>query len=190
MNTQLTEAHKEQILDQLYITHEHAARRNNTSTQVVVAAFESNGGDLLKSISAGLMCLGGAHAPIKQVYQLFDQLSLNGNIILGGKIPGFGSSFVKNNHDPMLENLRMVISDLLPQYIEWGKEIRSVLRKEGKNLYPNLAFYTAAVSHGLGETVEFCQQHLVRARVNAWIQILEQTYGPTKTTTSSSRRTG
>lgn len=168
--------------------HKKAARRNNASTQVALGSFQTNGGDLSKSITAGLMTFGGTHAPIKECYKwieqvyTFDVLTKKGasdfstvmnhilNCYEGSKFPGLGSAFVKDGPDPILDDL----CDALKQYHHIWSFARNYFVIKGKDLWPNLAFYTALVAVVQGININFCESEMIQARIEAWIEMLKE----------------
>lgn len=167
----------------LWQTHEKATRRNPVSTGVVNVCFFSNGGDLPKALCSGLMAMGGRHAPIKETYELIDSVIHNRidliNIleICENYVPGFGSSFVKDAPDPMLLKIHRKLQEVAPEYITVAQKIKEVLADSGKNLYPNLAFYTAAVAHYNKINIVFCEADMIKARIHSWIEMLREESG-------------
>lgn len=171
------------ILEQLLIkAHADACLRDNSSTVILKSTFDSNGCDLIKSITAALMAVGGMHAPIKHAYNMIRRAKEYGVDAPEGApdytwVPGFGSSFVKGSPDPLLEDLANQIYNNHYQFYEIGENIRTTLCKKKKTiLYPNLAFYTACVAHILEERLIFCERIFIEARIPAWIKILQKNY--------------
>lgn len=166
------------LVELLIAAHVAACHRDNSSTLILKSAFDSNGGDLIKSVTAALMSIGGLHAPIKQTYVMLRKI-LEGKqecdvICFYELVPGFGSSFIKEDNDPLLESLRQEFIDNHLRYYNIGCRITSHLKQKTKHtLYPNLAFYTACVAHIEGHGVQFCERILIEARVPEWINILQ-----------------
>jgi citrate synthase len=143
---------------------------------VLKAAWESNGGDLIKSITAALMTLGGLHAPVKKVYNLLYKLQHNNfDVVLCqyNVVPGFGSDFVRGAPDPMLNDTAEALYQENRELYDYGTKIHKHLGERGKVLYPNLGFYTAAVAMHEGYNVLFCEKILIETRINEWIRMLE-----------------
>lgn len=171
-----------EILDFLYKTHRLAARRENASTQVLIATWESNGHDLIGAITAAMQTFGGRHAPIKKTYNFLESVKdlkddfypVVSCCIQAGRIPGFGSSFAKNKFDDLLS---IIESKLYLKNIKWKDlwvKIRNELLLRNKNLYPNLAFYTAAACIEEGININFCEAEMLKARIEEWIKILKE----------------
>lgn len=162
--------------------HRKAALRDSSSTVILKAAFDSNGGDLIKSITAAMMTLGGLHAPIKHVYSMLNKMnSPNGDYFCYKKldpIPGFGSSFVSTK-DPILEDLNdhIFASNKYSRIHEYKRKIESHLfETKNKSIYPNIAFYTAAYALVEEKSILFCESILLEARMPVWIEILKAHY--------------
>lgn len=162
----------------LYTTHYEAARRQNASTQVLIAAYQSNGGNLLKSISAAMQCFGGKHAPIKECYSLIERMqSGESKSILSSYelIPGFGSSFAKNRKDDLLN---MINGELKKHSSVYGRIAHAcqdyLIRYKGVQLFPNLGFYTAAICHYEQININFCEAIMIQARIECWINLLNR----------------
>jgi citrate synthase len=160
----------------LYATHYEAARRQNASTQVLIAAFQSNGNDVIKSITAALQCFGGKHAPVKEIYKMITSLQSDETRTVLSKyksIPGFGSSFTKER-DTLLD---LVDAELIKQTKIYERIAIAckdyLIRYKGIILHPNLGFYTAAVMHYEQVPIDFCECIMIRARIECWTQILE-----------------
>ena len=88
----------------------------------------------------------------------------------GFKFPGFGSSFVKDSPDPIL--LDLCYRTVKYQHI-WSY-VRDYYIIKGRDLWPNLAFYTALVALDQGININFCEAEMIQARIEAWIELLKQ----------------
>jgi citrate synthase len=178
------------MIELLKKAHKEAARRNNASTQVVLGSFQTNGNDLVKSIVAGLMTFGGTHAPIKDCYNWIARVveydvetkegarmfSIMMNDILEyhemneWKLPGFGSAFVKGQPDPLLSDL----CDATGPYYHIWSYVHDYFAIKGKDLWPNLAFYTALIAVDQKININFCEAEMIKARIEAWIELLQK----------------
>jgi citrate synthase len=163
-----------ELTELLIEAHKKSCRRDNVSTVVLKTAWDGNDGDLYKSITAAMMTLGGIHAPIKQCYAMIGRYLRGEPIPDYYRVPGFGSSFCKGYPDVFLNDLRDYIS--LNHFDVYSVEASAKvkLRTQGKDLYPNIAFYTAAVARIEGHGILFCEKLLLEARVPEWIKILEE----------------
>jgi len=161
--------------------HEVAATRDNVSTHILLEAYHANGGDMIKSITAAMMTLGGLHGPIKQVYRILTRMRQGFDVQLAiehmgsCKIPGFGSSFYKGTPDPSLHELAREI--LGTEYASMCVTISEYLAMQGKVLYPNISFYTGVAAMIEGVNPRLCEKYLILSRLGAWIRLLEKTYG-------------
>lgn len=186
-------------LDILFQTHKEAAARPNASTEILTSIYEVTNGNYLKSITAAIQTFGEKHAPIKETYKLIRDLLLLcknkedresylcKNYGLNVIIPGFGSHFVKNQPDPILEN----IADWLYEYDATTYNIANEIRvylygRQNIDIYPNLAFYTADLMLKAGMNINLCESFMLEARLSAWNEILIKTEnGKTRTTSIS-----
>lgn len=183
----MTQDQREKLEFCLMQTHRKAARRDNASTQVLIGTWQSNGNNLIGAITAALQTFGGRHAPIKNTMKMLEWiydlppdgiskevgfwiLDMN-NICPNGKLPGFGSSFAKGVRDDMLYDLWQFFDD---RWTVIESRIRQELASAGKNLWPNLAFYTAAAAIELGININFCEHLMIEARIEEWIKILKE----------------
>lgn len=172
------------LLEVLRDTHKKAARRENASTQVLVATWESNGHDLIGAITAAMQTFGGRHAPIKKTYNFLESLlkiperdiSPVISQIISNKLIvwGFGSSFVKGGFDPMLKNIHDELYAHNQKWMIMWDRIRDEILFHKKNLFPNLAFFTAAVCIEEKIDINFCEAEMLKARIEEWIQILKE----------------
>lgn len=184
----MTDEQKDILKYALIKAHYNASFRDNASTQVLKAAYISNGGLYIPAVTAAMQTFGGLHAPIKATYNLLEYLlmesreksiesvteSLSAQLDEepNYKVPGFGSSFYKGGQkDPILWELESLISD---QWTLIAGRIRGVLLHEGKSLSPNLAFYTAVTMIELGININLCETIMLEARLKAWNEILAQ----------------
>jgi hypothetical protein len=172
---------KGDLEDCLYETHRQAAMRENASTQILKATYEVTKGNYKQAIVAAMMTFSddGKHAPIRITRCMIEQC-LNGMQAyafvydIRKPIPGFGSSFVKGMEDPLLLDLSQKLACYNLRYAEISRDIQSFLKKRGKDLYPNLAFYTAAATIELGININLCEAIMIEARLSAWNQILTE----------------
>lgn len=127
-----------------------------------------------------MMTLGGLHAPIKMCYHQLDfalRLQPQTQIPEYNIYYGFGSSFIKGDADPILEDVAHYIYMF---YNGMYKTIEKLMARANRNrevkLYPNIAMYTTATAILLKKPIEFCESLLIETRVSEWIKILEENY--------------
>lgn len=164
-----------ELLETLFRAHEKSAFRDNVSS-VVVANAASGSGDIGKAIAAGILTLGKRHAPLKQTVELLNSSSPANEIVgwmlkAGMKIPGWGGSFQKGNHDPIWEEMRGLIADTHPDMARKLSEITDALACHGYTLYPNPSAYTAAAAIILGIPAQGAIFLFIAARLAPWTQI-------------------
>jgi citrate synthase len=163
--------------------HKEASHRENASTQVLKAAFISNGGNLIGSITAAMNMLGGLHAPIKQTVQWIERIPIGGLGIAvksspqrstQGRVPGWGSGFIKGEFDPMLMKLHDELIKHHEVYAKIEESVTCYFASQGKLIFPNLAFYTAVTSIVEKIHIDLCESLILEARIPEWIKILKQ----------------
>lgn len=172
----------------LFKAHQEAARRDNASTQILLASYQSNGNNLIGAITAAMNMLGGLHAPIKQTYWwIKDLLQDNSDVeymtadrkyipefkSVKGRVPGFGSSFTYYE-DPILIEVYHYFSIHHENYILMMTDMRQSLKHHGNELHPNIAFYTAAVALIEGIPINLCESLVLEARLPVWIELLNE----------------
>src|SRR5690349_20648965 len=115
-------------------THIAAAMRPNASTQILQGSWQMNGNDLIKSITAAMMSFGGRHAPIKDAYNIIDgnMHGTKAHVLWSGKIPGFGSAFVKGEFDPLLRPIQKELANTNTDYNIIAQVIHDYLKLQGK----------------------------------------------------------
>lgn len=157
--------------------HDKMAGRDNASRSVV-CAMAHLGKPMYEAIAAGLLTLGGGHAPIKRACELFnadnwdDQISTMYN--MGGRIPGFGSAWYKEEPDPVVEELldKATPSNLkkVTSMTEWVQLITD------RKLFPNAALATAVAAKELELTPTSAQSLIIAGRLPAWTAAYNVSY--------------
>lgn len=157
----------QEYLNELAVQHKKSAMMENSSTQALIIAYQSNNGDVIKSYTAAMMCLGGMHAPIEQCWKFLREPSQK------EIYPGFGNSFEKGfpKRFTALWNLATELKlNELHQSIE--SIVEFVRRDTKKDIYPNLGFYTALafVDTHYRDGIGF----LIKSRIDAWNEIMKR----------------
>lgn len=184
----------------LWKTHKEAALRENSSKHILDVAWESNGNDYKSSLIAAMCAFGGKHAPIKITYAfLADYIFLpaeNRNAFINlhlsdksgplqGRIPGLGSSMIKDRADPILDDIASIFRSDYGAYHNLAIDIsKRLYGAKGIRLFPNLAFYTAATMLVTGKPYALCEYVMIGARVEAWTEYLFQKYGKSSVSVS------
>jgi citrate synthase len=162
------------LLGAVLLAHHKSSFRNNASSVAVVNAAAASR-DLAKSIVAGLMTLGGRHAPIEQTYNLLavrDPAAIVTDIVSsGGKVPGWGGTFQKDQPDPIWAEVSKLLEELYPSLAARLDAITEALHAEGKKIYPNPSAYTAAAAIALGLQPELAVYLFIGGRLDAWTRL-------------------
>jgi citrate synthase len=167
-----------ELYDELIAVHKQLVHRDNVSS-VMVGTCAKVEKDYFSSIAAGLLTLGGTHAPIVKTYEFLSRgkgcpslasAFLKRNI----RVPGWGSSFIKAEKDPIFENLDKMLSDFRIHEHIWSTT--SMLQEEGAFLFPNAACYTAAVAITLDIPKDIAGYALIQGRLDGWTEIYYQNF--------------
>ena len=109
------------ILTALTEMHHEMAYRDNASS-MIIHAMAKLGKPLNDALAAGLLTLDTIHAPIEAACQFW---SCPGYLSRYTKVPGFGSSWYKNEPDPVVE--KFINEGLPPEYIVKMDELLSLI---------------------------------------------------------------
>lgn len=163
---------EQKLLVAVLLAHAKSAYRENPSTQVVLATAKSSG-DYLKAVAAGILTLGGQHAPIEESYDLLNADSPRTQaaalLAQGNRVPGFGSSFHKEGVDPLWLDVEKALAEANPKL---SAEIAAIT--EGltvKRLWPNPSSFTAAAAITLGLPKKTAQALVLMGRLESWSQL-------------------
>jgi hypothetical protein len=160
-----------QLLEALWQAHRSSVFRDNPSSVTVAnAAFGS--GDLARAIAAGLLTIGGVHAPIIETIEFLEQpnpqLAIPFYLGQKRKVPGWGGTFQKDGPDSIWDP----VDKLLPQSI--GLKIDAIskaLHAQGKFIFPNASAYTAACAILTGLPTPLAPYLFIAARLSSWTMI-------------------
>lgn len=161
------------ILEACLHAHHASALRGNCSHQaVVIAAFGS--GDYFKAMAAGLLTLGGLHAPLVQTYEFLEQFTEAEDVtqVLSQhrRVPGWGNGFVKDGPDPLWIALDAQLRVESPVWMAKIDRITEILHEYGKKIHPNPSCYTAVTALHLGIPQYAVGEMLIRGRLKAWTE--------------------
>jgi citrate synthase len=166
--------HEESLLNALFEAHYQSAFRQNASTVAVVNASDASG-EVSKAIVAGIMSLGGKHAPLEKTYEFLSLLSpseaIGPMVAAGGKIPGWGGTFQKDQPDPIWDKTASGLAENNPDLADQLRADTQELSKYGVNVYPNPSAYTAAVAITLQMPKKLLNYLFIASRIHAWAQI-------------------
>lgn len=162
---------EKKLLDALYIAHQRSVFRDNPSSVTVAnAAFGSH--DLTKAIAAGLLTIGGRHAPIVETIDFLNQpnpeLMVPHYLEQRRKIPGWGGTFQKDGPDSVWDE----VDKLIPLHA--GSKIDAVtktLHEAGKFIFPNPSAYTAAAAISLSMPPILAPYLFIAARLSPWVMV-------------------
>jgi len=161
------------LLDAVLEAHHESALRGNCSHHALaMAAFGS--GDYFKSIAAGLLTLGGLHAPLVKTYDLLSSPDcldqVDQALATKQRIAGWGNAFSKGEHDPIWVPVALLLAKESPALALKITAITNRFHERGKDLYPNPSCYTAASALALGIPRAGVGELLIRGRLKAWTE--------------------
>jgi hypothetical protein len=173
-----------ELHEELLRVHDVLATRENLSSQMISCAAKVEK-DFGSACIMAIASLGGLHAPIEQAMKLLSDPNAirTAEVLLqdGSKVPGWGSSFVKEEKDPIFDTLDyMLYSPGI--HTKFGTlwhlitDITDHLRS--KEIYPNAACYTAAccILNEIPPCVAV--KTLIQGRIDSWSDIYTNNYNP------------
>lgn len=153
--------------------HSELAQRECASTSVLKACA-SIGKDLSESLAAGLLTLGGHHAPVEQAMKVWERRNEPLYLQTWNIVPGFGSSWYTGEPDPIFESLHTHLST---ETLMGITDLTTMVQAQtDKKLYPNAALYTAIAASIMGYDSKFASSLLVRGRIDQWCLLWHQNY--------------
>ena len=127
---------------------------------------------------AGILTLGGKHAPLEQTYQFLclehPEMAVPKLLESGSKVPGWGGSFQQDGHDPIWQDVNSLLRETQLLLIRKLDAVTTVLHRMGKKIYPNPSAYTVTVTLALGLPSKMAIYFFIDARLDAWAQIAMQ----------------
>ena len=167
------------ILKELELVHQTIAKRFNASTTAIIQGAML-GKDFFSTVPAALLTLGNIHAPLSQTNRLLSCSNpiaeAYGALSRGYKVPGWGSSFVKGEPDPVFDRLKSLLKEKYPDKIEIVDEISKML-----NLFPNASCYTILshwhIKKDLVDTRSIkAAEFLITSRMPVWTDLYLEHY--------------
>ena len=164
----------DQLHERLLELHRKLAERDCAST-AIIRAMAKLGKSLTESVAAGLLSLGGFHAPVAEAMRVWERGEDEAYLRLWTIIPGFGSSWYTGEPDPLLGAFGedALTDEELMRLAQITVNVQTITQKP---IFPNAAMYTAIVAASLGYDPEFAASLLVRGRVDTWCLIWAQNY--------------
>lgn len=168
----LTPAEQELLAETLAAHGRCVLRDNISSVTLRNAAIGSH--DFVASLCSAMLTTGGLHAPLEQTYELLSSSAAKqiAQALLdeGLKVPGWGSSFVKERKDPAWLTVDALLRRDWPDLYERMDEVTHVLYERGKRLFPNPSAYTAACAICLELPARLCVWIFVAGRLEGWAE--------------------
>lgn len=168
-------AMEQQLLATVLGAHRASVERDNLSTVAIKVAWAGSG-DFTKALAAGLMTLGGLHAPIAQTMELLRSPgaaeTARQMTARGGRVPGWGNSFVRRAPDPIWREADRVLRSGWPDLARTIDSVTFALHGAGKLIYPNPSAYTAATALALEVPERLAPWLLVAGRFEGWAGLM------------------
>jgi len=173
-----------ELHEELLRVHAVLATRENLSSEMISCAAKVEK-DFGSACIMAIASLGGLHAPVEQAMNLL----LNPNAIRiaevllqdGSKVPGWGSSFIKGEKDPVFDTLDYMLYNpgIHTKYSTLWHLITDITdHLRSKDIYPNAACYTAAccILNEIPPCVAV--KTLIQGRIDSWSDIYINNYNP------------
>ena len=171
-----------ELVNQLMRAHHASVFRQNVST-VVIANTAFGSADYSKAIAAGLMTIGGIHAPLWATMDLLNSENavewVEKIVADNRRVPGWGNSFIKEKPDElwMGVDLCLKVSGINSRFIKNIEAITDKLHELGKKIFPNPSAYTAAVALVLGIPPAMAPMLFVTGRLSGWSELIHKQIG-------------
>ena len=168
-----------ELHEELLRVHAVLATRENLSSEMISCAAKVEK-DFGSACIMAIASLGGLHAPIEQTIKLLSDPNAirTARVLLqdGSKVPGWGSSFVKGEKDPIFNTLEGMIYKHSMKL--WCIIIDITDSLCSKNIWPNAACYTAAccILNEIPPCVAI--KTLIQGRIDSWSDIYTNNYNP------------
>lgn len=170
----------ERLLLKIFDAHLQSSLRDNASSAAVANAAASSG-DMVKAIAAGLMTLGGRHAPLEHTFHFLSQPDPAGHVeeILKRNlpVPGWGGTFQKLLPDPLWNDADATLKEFRPDLAKKLEDVTQALAAHGRTIHPNPSAYTAALAIALDMRAETAVYLFIAARLDTWARIAAQYLG-------------
>jgi len=168
-----------ELHEELLRVHDVLATRENLSSQMISCAAKVEK-DFGSACIMAIASLGGLHAPVEQAMKLLSDPDAirTAEVLLqdGSKVPGWGSSFVKGEKDPIFNTLEGMIYDYSMKL--WCLIIDITDHLCSKNIWPNAACYTAACCILNEIPPRVAVKTLIQGRIDSWSDIYIYNYNP------------
>jgi citrate synthase len=154
--------------------HVESTYRDNPSTIAVKLSAQSSG-KFGNAVIAALSMLGNPHGPVQEATEMlsssdpleFAKVYIDG----GGKVPGWGTSFVKGKLDPAWEEANTFVKENYQELHSIVDEITRMLHDRGKMIFPNPACYTAITAIVNDIPADAASYVFISSRLPAWFDI-------------------
>ena len=174
-------------IEEIIVKMHHACAMRDNASSNIIKAMAQLGKPFNDAVAAGLLSMGGKHAPVREAQDLFCEwrhdLYNNGGedtFELPEIVPGYGSAWFKNEKDPVVENC----IDGVASWVDGGPELTNdldafttyVQEKTDKYLYPNAAMATALVNIAMKYPSYIAMSHVIQGRIAAWESMYVENY--------------
>lgn len=184
--TPLTES-EQRLWDAVMQAHHESAMRQNMSHGAAVNAFVGSG-SYAAAMASAILTTGGMHAPIAETMDVVNfalhaeegeiRGFVHAEIESGGRIKGWGNSFIKGAEDDLWLGFQDVLKETFPVIYTAIRSLTVALHACGKNIYPNPSAFTAATALALGIPPVVAPFIFFQGRLAAWTQIVNQIHKP------------
>jgi citrate synthase len=167
-------ASEESLLKALFKAHRQSSFRENISS-LTVAHTMAGSRDIGKAIAAGILTLGGPHAPLADTYRFLNLPNpadhVESILKYGVKIPGWGGSFQKKGIDPLWSGVDSILREDHLHLAKIMDDVTAELHRLDKHIYPNPSAFTVTSCIALKVPAPLLTYIFISARLDAWAQI-------------------
>lgn len=169
----------ERVEQEIIVMHHVCALRDNASSNIIKAMAQL-GKPMNDAFAAGLLSMGGKHAPITEAQRYF-QSFMDGELHdLPKIVPGFGSAWYKKQRDPAIETFFNNVADANERAADivdrCDKYLEIVRKHTEKDIYPNAAMATAVANITLKRDAVLGMGLVIQGRIAAWEVIYSENF--------------
>ena len=131
---------------------------------------------MTQAIAAAMLTTGTHHAPLELTVELLGMSdpakSARGILGLEGRVPGWGSSFIKHGPDRNLSECDSLVEEIDARLYDKISAVSQELWNHNRIIWPNIACYTACYAIINNVPPQLSSFLFVQFRVTAWYKVL------------------
>lgn len=167
-------------IEEIIVQMHHACAMRDNASSNIIKAMAQLGKPFNDAVAAGLLSMGGKHAPVREAQELFNTWREDPSVELPKIVPGYGSAWFKGEKDDVIEHC----IDGVATWVDGGAELTDELDSytnhvrmvTGKDIYPNAAMATALVNIAMKYPSYIAMSHVIQGRIAAWETMYVENY--------------